>query len=202
MPEITFKNNPVQITGELPKVGEPAPDFLLTKTDLSDMSLKDVSGKKIILNIFPSIDTPVCSTSVRRFNEDISKFDNAIVICVSMDLPFAHARFCETEGIENVIAVSEMRNREFGDNYGVRMKDGPLAGLFARAIVVIDEYLKVVYTQLVGEITEEPDYDGALKTLKNQLNAGVEQETCLESSTAEHARLDGMDEPCDAGRGG
>ena len=202
MPETTFKTRPVHITGELPEVGAQAPDFLLTKTDLSNISLKDVSGKKIILNIFPSIDTPVCSTSVRRFNEEISKFHNAIVICASMDLPFAHARFCETEGMENVIAVSEMRNREFGDNYGVRIKDGPLAGVFARAIVVIDENSKVIYTQLVGEITEEPDYDRALNTLENELNTGGNMKPCLQSSTAEHARLDDMDEPCDGGNNG
>ena len=111
MTQITLKGNAVNTTGELPKVGEKAPDFLLTKTDLSDISLKDVSGKKVILNIFPSIDTPVCSTSVRRFNEEISQFNNAVVICASLDLPFAHARFCETEGLKNVIAVSELRNR-------------------------------------------------------------------------------------------
>ncbi|MBT8374763.1 MAG: thiol peroxidase, partial [Deltaproteobacteria bacterium] len=185
MTQITLKGNSVNTIGELPKVGEIAPDFLLTKTDLSDISLKDVSGKKVILNIFPSIDTPVCSTSVRRFNEEISKFNDAVVICASLDLPFAHARFCETEGLKNVIAVSELRNREFGKNYGVRMIDGPLAGLLARSIVVIDENSKVIYTQLVGEITEEPDYDKALNLLKTAPDAGEPLDACVQSSTPE-----------------
>lgn len=202
MTQITLKGNAVNTIGELPKVGEKAPDFLLTKTDLSDISLKDVSGKKVILNIFPSIDTPVCSTSVRRFNEEISQFDNAVVICASLDLPFAHARFCETEGLKNVIAVSEMRNREFGSNYGVRMIDGPLAGLLARSIVVLDENSKVIYTQLVGEITEEPDYDKALNMLKTTPDAGEPLDACVQSSTPEHARADDFDEPCDDGRSG
>ena len=202
MTKITFKGNSVNTIGELPKVGDKAPDFLLTKTDLSDISLKDVSGKKVIFNIFPSIDTPVCSTSVRRFNEKISKFNNAVVICASLDLPFAHARFCETEGLNNVIAVSEMRNREFGSNYGVRMLDGPLAGLLARAIVVIDESSKVIYTELVREITEEPDYDKALNMLKNTADAGEALDSCVQTSTAEHARADDFGEPCDDGRSG
>ncbi len=202
MAKITLKGNPVHTIGELLKVGSIAPDFLLTKTDLSDISLKDVSGKKVILNIFPSIDTPVCSTSVRRFNEEISKFNNAVVICASLDLPFAHARFCETEGLNNVIAVSEVRNREFGSNYGVRMVDGPLAGLFARAIVVIDESSKVIYSQLVGEITEEPDYDKALNVLKNTPDAGGGLDACVQTSTPEHARADDFSEPCDDGRSG
>lgn len=202
MTKITFKGNSVNTIGELPKVGDKAPDFLLTKTDLSDISLKDVSGKKVIFNIFPSIDTPVCSTSVRRFNEKISKFNNAVVICASLDLPFAHARFCETEGLNNVIAVSEMRNREFGSNYGVRMLDGPLAGLLARAIVVIDESSKVIYTELVREITEEPDYDKALNMLKNTADAGEALDSCMQTSTAEHARADDFGEPCDDGRSG
>jgi thioredoxin-dependent peroxiredoxin len=202
MTQITFKSDPVHTIGELPKIGDKAPDFLLAKTDLSDISLKDVSGKKVILNIFPSIDTPVCSISVARFNEEISKFDNAIVIGASLDLPFAHARFCETEGIKNVITASELRNREFGSNYGVRMVDGPLAGLLARAIVVIDENSKVIYTQLVGEITQEPDYDKALNMLKTASDTGESPDTCVQTSTAEHARADDIDEPCDDGRAG
>jgi thioredoxin-dependent peroxiredoxin len=202
MTQITFKGDPVHTIGELPKIGDKAPDFLLAKTDLSDISLKDVSGKKVILNIFPSIDTPVCSISVARFNEEISKFDNAIVIGASLDLPFAHARFCETEGIKNVITASELRNREFGSNYGVRMVDGPLAGLLARAIVVIDENSKVIYTQLVGEITQEPDYDKALNMLKTASDTGESPDTCVQTSTAEHARADDIDEPCDDGRAG
>jgi len=202
MTQITFKGDPVHTVGELPKVGDKAPDFLLTKTDLSDISLKDVSGKKVILNIFLGVDTSVCSISLARFNEEIRKFDNAVVIGVSMDLPFAHARFCEAEGMENVITASELRNREFGSSYGVRMVDGPLAGLFARAIVVIDESSKVIYTQLVREITEEPDYGKAMNMLKNTPDTGETLDTCAQTSTAEHARADDIDEPCDDGRAG
>ena len=202
MAQITLKGNPVHTVGELPKVGDKAPDFLLTKTDLSDISLKDVSGKKVILNIFLGVDTSVCSISLARFNEEIRQFDNAVVIGISMDLPFAHARFCEAEGMKNVITASELRNREFGSNYGVRMVDGPLAGLFARAIVVIDESSKVIYTQLVPEVTEEPDYDKALNMLKNTPDTGESLDACVETSTAEHARGDDFDEPCDDGRSG
>jgi len=202
MAQITLKGNPVHTVGELPKVGDKAPDFLLTKTDLSDISLKDVSGKKVILNIFLGVDTSVCSISLARFNEEIRQFDNAVVIGISMDLPFAHARFCEAEGMKNVITASELRNREFGSNYGVRMVDGPLAGLFARAIVVIDESSKVIYTQLVPEVTEEPDYDKAMNMLKNTPDAGEALDACVQTSTPEHARADDFDEPCDDGRSG
>ena len=202
MAQITLKGDPVHTIGELPKVGDQAPDFLLTKTDLSDISLKDVSGKKVILNIFLGVDTSVCSISLARFNEEIKKFNNAIVIGVSMDLPFSHGRFCESNGVENVITVSELRNREFGNNYGVRMVDGPLAGLFARAIVVIDESSKVIYTQLVPEITEEPDYEKALNMLNDAADVGESLDACVQTSTAEHARPDDIDEPCDDGRAG
>ncbi|MDY6791857.1 MAG: thiol peroxidase [Thermodesulfobacteriota bacterium] len=202
MAQITLKGDPVHTIGELPKVGDKAPDFLLTKTDLSDISLKDVSGKKVILNIFLSVDTSVCSISLARFNEEIKKFNNAIVIGVSMDLPFSHGRFCESNGVENVITVSELRNREFGNNYGLRMVDGPLAGLFARSIVVIDENSKVIYTQLVPEITEEPDYQKALNMITNKPATDEDLNSCLQSPTAEHARADDLDEPCDDGRAG
>lgn len=166
MAKITFKGSPVSTAGELPKVGEQAPDFILTKTDLTDISLKDVAGKKVVMNIFPSIDTPVCATSVRRFNAEIDKYNNAVVLCISADLPFAHARFCGAEGLSNVVSVSELRNRDFGKHYGVRMVDGPLAGLLARSIIVLDEKGKVIYTQLVGDIAEEPDYEKALNMLR------------------------------------
>ncbi len=166
MAKITFKGSPVSTIGELPKVGEQAPDFILTKTDLTDISLKDVAGKKVVMNIFPSIDTPVCATSVRRFNAEIDKYNNAVVLCISADLPFAHARFCGAEGLNNVISVSQLRNRDFGKHYGVRIVDGPLAGLLARSIIVLDEKGKVIYTQLVGDIAEEPDYEKALNMLR------------------------------------
>jgi len=198
MADITLKDKPVHTSGELPPVGEPAPDFSLTRTDLSDMTLKDVAGKRVILNIFPSIDTSVCAMSVRRFNSEISKFENAVVLCISRDLPFAHARFCGTEGLKDVISLSEMRHRDFGRAYGVEMKDGPLAGLLARAIVVLDEKGKVIYNQLVSEIGEEPDYEKALVALQGDENF----EACTTSFTAEHARGFDEDEPCDDGRAG
>ncbi len=162
MAEITLKGNSINTCGDLPAIGSDAPDFCLTKTDLSDASLKDYAGKTVILNIFPSLDTAVCANSVRKFNEKASKLDNTVVLCISNDLPFAHKRFCETEGIENVTNLSELRGRDFGDNYGVRISDGPLAGVLSRAIVVVDENGKVVYTEQVPEITQEPNYDAAL----------------------------------------
>ncbi len=167
MAKITIGGNPINTCSELPELGHQAPDFVLTKTDLSDISLKDVAGKKTVLNIFPSIDTPVCATSVRKFNAEINKFENAVVLCISADLPFAHERFCGAEGLENVISVSELRNKEFGENYGLRITDGPIAGLLARAVIILDETGKVVYTELVPEIKQEPDYEKALELLKS-----------------------------------
>jgi len=166
MAQVTFKGKAVNTAGELPKIGSQAPDFLLTKTDLSDITLKDVAGKRVVLNIFPSVDTSVCAMSVRRFNAEISKVENAVVLCISRDLPFAHARFCGAEGLDNVVSVSELRNLDFGKSYGMRITDGPLAGLLARAVVILDVKGKVLYTQLVPEITEEPDYDAAMNILK------------------------------------
>ncbi|MBF0396745.1 MAG: thiol peroxidase [Desulfobacterales bacterium] len=166
MSEITLKGKTINTIGELPKINDIAPDFILTKTDLKDLSLKDFDGKKIVLNIFPSIDTPVCAMSVRKFNTIINEFGNAVLLCASMDLPFAHQRFCAAEGLNNVISVSELRNRSFGDKYGVRIVDGPLAGLFARAVIIINTDKKIVYTQLVPEIGQEPDYEKALSILK------------------------------------
>ncbi|MCF8304219.1 MAG: thiol peroxidase [Bacteroidales bacterium] len=166
MAEITFKGNPVKTNGYLPEVGTKAPDFKLTRTDLSDLTLKDLKGKRVILNIFPSLDTSVCAQSVRTFNERVNQLDNAVVVDVSKDLPFAHARFCSAEGIENVISSSEMRDHSFGDTYGVRMVDGPLAGLLSRAVVVLDESHKVIHTEQVPEIGQEPDYDTAIQALK------------------------------------
>jgi thiol peroxidase len=166
MTKVTFKGTPFAVAGDLPAVGTSAPDFVLTKTDLSDVKLGSFKGKKVVLNIFPSIDTPVCAMSVRAFNAKINAHPNAVVVCASRDLPFAHARFCGAEGLENVISASELRSREFGDAYGVRITEGPLGGLFARAVVVIDEQGKVIYRQLVPEIAQEPDYDKALAALQ------------------------------------
>ena len=165
MTQITFKNNPIHTAGSLPKVGAKAPDFSVTKPDLSETTLKDYHGKKLVLNIFPSIDTPVCAASVRKFNEEASKMKNTAVLCVSKDLPFAHKRFCAAEGLQNVISASEYKNNSFSDAYHVKIVDGPLAGLFSRAVVVIDEAGKVIYAEQVPEIAQEPDYGKALSAL-------------------------------------
>lgn len=166
MAQITFKGNPINTSGNLPSVGSDAPDFLLTKTDLSDVSLKSFAGKNVIFNIFPSIDTPVCATSTRKFNEEASNLGNTVVVCVSADLPFAHSRFCGAEGIKNVVSTSQLRNGEFGSNYGCAIVDGPLAGLLSRAVVVVDGNGKVAYTEQVPEIAQEPNYEAALNAVK------------------------------------
>ena len=198
MAQITLKGNPIHTSGSLPSPGYAAPDFSLTKRDLSDMSLRDVAGKRVVLNIFTSIDTSTCAASVRRFNAEISGQKNSVVLCISRDLPFAHARFCEAEGIENAIPLSEMRHREFGEKYGLTILDGPLAGLLARAVLVLDESGKVIYSELVPEHGNEPNYEKALEALKNA--AGID--ACTTSFTAEHARGDGEDDVCDDGRSG
>lgn len=166
MAQITFKGSPVNTVGELPKIGSHAPDFILTKTDLSDLSMSDLRGKKVVMNIFPSVDTPVCAASVRRFNREAASIENAVVLCISLDLPFALSRFCGAEGLEDVIPLSELRGRDFGNLYGVRIKDGLLAGLLARSVVILDEAGTVVYTELVPEIAEEPDYEKALSVIR------------------------------------
>ncbi len=166
MATITLQGNTIHTAGELPKAGEAAPDFVLTRGDLGDVSLKDFAGKKKILNIVPSLDTPVCAASARRFNQEIAKLENVVVLTVSNDLPFAQKRFCDAEKIDKVISVSELRSRDFGDRYGARISDGPLAGLLSRAVVVIDENDKVVYTEQVPEIAQEPNYDKALAAVK------------------------------------
>jgi thiol peroxidase len=167
MAKITFKGNAAHTAGTLPAVGSAAPDFKLTKSDLSDASLKDYLGKKVVLNIFPSLDTPVCAASVRRFNAEASKLDNTVVLCISRDLPFAQGRFCAAEGLNNVITASEYKDSSFSEAYGVRIQDGPLAGLLSRAVVVVDESGKVKYTEQVPEIVHEPDYAKAIAALKS-----------------------------------
>lgn len=164
MAQVTFKGSPIKTAGELPEKGSAAPDFTLVKQDLSETSLADYKGKRLVLNIFPSIDTGVCAISVRTFNEKAAALENTVVLCVSMDLPFAQARFCAAEGIKNVVTASAFRSA-FGEHYGVTLIDGPLAGLFARAVVVMNEAGKVIYTELVPEIAQEPDYDQALAVL-------------------------------------
>jgi len=165
MAKITFKGTPIQTAGELPAKGSVAPEFTLVKQDLSETGLADYKGKRLVLNIFPSIDTGVCAMSVRKFNEKAAALKNTAVLCVSMDLPFAQSRFCGAEGIKNVVSVSAFRSA-FGEHYGVTIADGPLAGLLSRAVVVINESGKVVYTEQVPEIAQEPNYDAALATLK------------------------------------
>lgn len=162
MATTAFKGSPVTTTGELPAVGTAAPSFELTGTDLSDVSRPD--GRRVVLNIFPSVDTGVCAASVRKFNELAAGLENTSVICVSADLPFALGRFCGAEGIENVTAASTFRS-SFGEDYGMTMSDGPLRGLLARSVVVLDESGNVVHTEVVPEITTEPDYDAAVAAL-------------------------------------
>jgi len=157
--------NTANLIGNLPTVGSIAPAFTLTANDMSDKSLKDFSGKNIILNIFPSVDTGVCATSTRKFNQYLATLQNTVVLCISKDLPFAQKRFCGTEGIDKAITLSDFRGLGFGKAYGVELTDSSFAGLFARAIVVIDPSGKVKYTELVPQVGEEPNYDAALKAL-------------------------------------
>jgi len=165
MAQTALQGNPVNLAGELPAVGSAAPDFTLVDKDLANKSLADFAGKKVLMNVVPSLDTPVCATSTRKFNESFAGRDDAVCLVISADLPFAMGRFCSTEGIENVHPLSMMRSKHFGKDYGVLIEDGPLAGITARAIVVLDADGKVTYTQLVPEIGEEPDYDAALAAL-------------------------------------
>jgi thiol peroxidase len=157
--------NEANTIGDLPAVGSLAPNFTLTSTDIKDVALLDFSGKNVVLNIFPSVDTGVCSTSVREFNKRVTAVDNTVVLCISKDLPFAQKRFCGAEGIDRAILLSDFRNRGFGKTYGVEILDGGFAGLFARAVVVIDPSGKVKYTELVPQIGQEPNYEAALKAI-------------------------------------
>ena len=166
MAKITFKGNPVATIGDLPRVGSQAPDFTLTKNDLAAITKKDLAGKNVVLNIFPSIDTGVCATSVRTFNQKAAALPNTTVLCISKDLPFAMKRFCSAEGIEKVTTASWFRGADFGKDYGVTMTDGPLAGLFARAVVVFDKTGKVVHSELVPEIAQEPNYEQTIAAVR------------------------------------
>lgn len=166
MSQITFKGQTVNTSGNLPKVGAVAPNFTLVKQDLSEVSLTDLKGKNVVLNIFPSLDTGTCASSVRRFNKEAGNLTNTLVLAISADLPFAAGRFCTAEGIENVIPASVFRNADFAKDYGVLTLDGPLKGLLARSIVVVDAEGKVLHTELVAETVDEPNYDAALALLK------------------------------------
>ncbi|MBI4913812.1 MAG: thiol peroxidase [Acidobacteria bacterium] len=165
MAQITFKGNPIHTAGELPALGSPAPNFTLTGTDLGALSLGQYQGQRVVLNIFPSLDTGVCATSVRQFNARASQAANTTVLCVSADLPFAAKRFCVAEGLDKVVPASTFRSPDFGQTFGLAMVDGPLRGLLARAVLVLDEGGKVIHRELVPEITQEPDYDAAMKAL-------------------------------------
>lgn len=165
MATITLGGNPINTNGTLPQIGSKAIDFKLIKTDLSKATLADFSGSKLVLNIFPSIDTGTCATSVRKFNEKASAMNNTKVLCISRDLPFAQKRFCATEGLENVINLSDFNTGSFGKNYGLEINDGVLAGLHSRVIIVIDENGVITHTEQVGEIADEPNYDAALAAL-------------------------------------
>ena len=165
MAQVTLKGNPVQVNGNLPQAGAQAPAFSLVGEGLADKSLKDYAGKRKVLNIFPSVDTPTCATSVRKFNAEASKLANTVVLCISADLPFAQSRFCGAEGLENVINLSTMRGAQFLKDYGVAISSGPLAGVAARAVVVLDENDKVLHSELVAEIADEPNYAAAIAAL-------------------------------------
>ncbi len=166
MATVTFKGTPVQLSGELPKIGETAPKFGGVKGDLTTVHLPELLGKKVVINIFPSLDTPVCAASVRRFNKEAAALDNTVVLCVSKDLPFAQSRFCTVEGLNDVVPLSVFRCRHFDERYGLTMTEGPLKGLLARAVIVVAEDGRIVYEELVPEVTQEPDYEAALNALK------------------------------------
>ncbi|MCX4025786.1 thiol peroxidase [Endozoicomonas sp. SM1973] len=165
MSTVTFQGNPVSVSGKFPATGEKVPAFVLCGADLSNIKLNDFAGKKVVLNIFPSIDTPVCATSVRTFNQKAAAKENTVVVCISADLPFAAGRFCEVEGIEGVTSASFFRAPEFTESYGVNINEGPLRGLAARAVICLNEEGLVVHSELVKEITEEPNYQAALDSL-------------------------------------
>ena len=165
MATVTLGGNPIHTSGELPQVGSKLVDFKLIKNDLSVATLADFAGKKLVLNIFPSIDTGTCATSVRKFNESASALENTTVLCISRDLPFAQKRFCGAEGLENVINLSDFKDGGFGKNYGLEITDGPLAGLHSRVVIVLDENGTILHTEQVKEIADEPNYDAALAVL-------------------------------------
>jgi thioredoxin-dependent peroxiredoxin len=166
MATITLEGNQINTVGNLPAIGSAAPDFVLTTGDLADVTLADYSGKKKILNIVPSLDTGICAASTKKFNDELKKLSNTIVLTISADLPFAQGRFCKAEEIDSVVTLSMLRSKDFGTAYGTLISDGPLAGILSRAIVVLDENDKVVYTEQVPEIVQEPDYDKALSAVR------------------------------------
>ena len=165
MADLTFKNNPIKSLGNFPKVGDTAANFKLVTAGLAEISLDDLRGKKVIFNIFPSIDTPVCALQLKAFNSRVAGMDNVVLLFASLDLPFAFSRFCSAEGIENAITASDYHYRTLEKDYGVTMSGGPLDGLYARAVLILDEKHKVIYSELVSEVTDEPNYDAAMAVL-------------------------------------
>ena len=165
MATITLKGNPVNTSGKLPEIGQKAPGFRLVKSDLNEMALYELKGKRVLMNIFPSLETSVCATALRKFNEKAAGLENTVVLVISKDLPLAMGRFCSTEGIDRLISLSAFRSHAFGKDYGVEILDGSFAGLLARSVLVVDEQGKVIYTELVPEISQEPDYNAALAVL-------------------------------------
>lgn len=163
---VTLRGTSITLDGTFPKVGDTASDFILVNEELKDISLSDFKGKRVLLNIFPSLDTKTCAMSVREFNEKATEMKNTVVLAISKDLPFAQSRFCSTEGIKNLIPLSAFRNNSFGKDYGIAIKDSPMAGLLARAVIIINENGKIIYTELVPEISHEPNYKAALAVLK------------------------------------
>ncbi|SFN63015.1 thiol peroxidase (atypical 2-Cys peroxiredoxin) [Bizionia echini] len=167
MATVTLKGNNIETSGTLPKTGSKAPDFSLTNTDLETKTLSDYKGYKLVLNIFPSIDTGTCAASVRQFNQEAGELENTKVLCISRDLPFALSRFCAAEGLDNVVSLSDFKDRNFGKNYGIAFTTGPLEGLLSRSVVVINETGNVIYTEQVQETVNEPNYKAALEALMN-----------------------------------
>lgn len=210
MNQIRIRATRVATSGTLPAIGSTLAPFCLTKTDMTDITPSAFTGKALVLNIFPSIDTGVCAASVRRFNTEVAKLENTVVLCVSLDLPFAHARFCEAEGIKDVIPLSAFRNPDFLTETAVSIAEGPLKGLPARQVVVADAQGTVIHTELVPELGHEPDYNAVLAALTRVTaphpgTGPVEQvplAPCTNTSTAESARLFEADEPCNDGRAG
>jgi thiol peroxidase len=166
MTSLTFKGNKIETIGNFPQVGEMAPEFSLVQSDLSEITLSDFKGKKIIFNIFPSVDTPVCALQLKKFSQAISTIDNTILLFASLDLPFAFSRFCGTEGITNAITASDYRDHSLEKNYGVKMKGGLLDGLYARAVLILNENHEIIYSELVQEVTDEPNYENAIAAVK------------------------------------
>jgi len=166
MTSLTFKGNKVEALGKFPQAGELAPEFTLVKSDLSELSLSDLKGKKVIFNIFPSIDTPVCALQLKKFSKAVSDLDNVVLLFASLDLPFAFSRFCGAEGITNAVTASDYRAHTLEQNYGVKMQGGPLDGLYARAVLILNENHEVVYSELVQEVTDEPNYEKAISAVQ------------------------------------